>query len=162
MNAIEVLVEKKTKQGNNVVASIRGRPRDDLKLKKPQEIFRSLGIRGASDRDTALASIADLIMKARREAVFKASFGKPRGVEDDAGRKGVLIPAGDIDTKTMTQYLALFIIAAFDGGFISKLEDIRVQDVTGGQGVIIYQSNNGRPRWKGRAKVNREQSDEEG
>ena len=153
MNAIELLVEKRTGVGNDIVASYRGRPRDDLKLKRPNEIFRSLGISGPSKKGTAIEASADLIAKARREQAFSDAFGTPFAISDDKGRKGFFVPIGNIDIKSMTQYLAIFLIAAFEGGFIRQLEDIRVQHETGGRGVIIYPTKGGKARWVGRAQT---------
>ena len=153
MDAIELLVEKRTGVGNDVVASYRGRPRNDLRLKKPKEIFANLGISGPSKENTAIEAIGNLVQVARKEQAFRNAFGSPSGVSDAKGRKGIFIPVGNIDIKSMTQYLALFLIAAFEGGFISQLEDVRVQHETGGRGVIVYPTKGGKPRWVGRAQV---------
>lgn len=153
MDAIELLVEKRTGVGNDVVASYRGRPRDDLRLKKPGEIFASLGISGPSKKPTAIEAVADLISMAKKEQAFSDAFGTPFAISDDKGRKGFFVPIGNIDIKSMTQYLAIFLIAAFEGGFIRQLDDIRVQHEIGGRGVIVYPTKGGKARWVGRAKT---------
>ncbi|MBP04482.1 MAG: hypothetical protein CMA72_06840 [Euryarchaeota archaeon] len=151
MDAIKLLVEKRTRAGNDVVSSYPGRPRDDLRLKKPKEIFRKLGISGASKKNTATEAVGDLIQTARKEQAFRNAFGPPIGVLDNNGIKGIFVPIGNIDIKSMTQYLALFLIAAFDGGFIRNIDDVRVQHETTGRGVIVYATKGGKSRWSGKA-----------
>ena len=151
MDPIELLIEKKTSAGNDVVASFRGRPRNDLRLKEPKEIFRSLGIRGPSGKQDAMEAITDLFVKARNEPAFAAAFGSPMATSDQSGKKGLFVPIGNIDIKSMAQYLALWLVVAFECGYITDVKDIRVQHETGNRGVIIYPSPRGRMSWKGRS-----------
>jgi len=147
VNAIELLIEAKTTDGNDVVSSYRGRPRDDLRLKEPEEIFSTLGVKSASSKRDALEAIGDLLVRSRKQKDFANAFGKPFVITDKRGKNGIFVPIGNIDIKSMTQYLALWIIAAFNGKYINSREDIRVQHDSRDRGAVIYKSRRGRATW---------------
>ena len=135
---------------NTIVSSFRGAPRKDLKLADPKEVFKKLGIKSSFTGESAADAVHNLIDAARRHETIRAAYGDLTMVQDDKGKKGVLISFGQLDPKNGTQYMRILLINAIAIRALRTDDDLRAQHVEGY--VLVYPTKGGKPSWSGPVK----------